>query len=869
MSAKTRETPTFAQPGEIRTEPLRELLAALLKIEPSERRDFLLSEPGEELLGDAMALLEETMAPSGTWRPPPAAETEDLDPTLDERPAADRSRHPDRVGPYRVLQHIGSGGMGDVYLAEQLQPVRRRVAIKLIRTAMRHGDALARFRAEQQAMARLSHPNVAKLFDAGTSEQGFPYFVMEYVEGAPLTRFADARTLSVRQRVAILIEVCRGVEHAHRRGILHRDLKPGNVLVEEVEGRPTPRIIDFGIAKALEEPLTDRTLTLDRQALGTPAYMSPEALSMIAGEADLDTRADVYSLGVILFELLVGCRPVAVEGSTLENWRQRLAAGDPPRPSTRFLGLPDEQQELAARDRQSSRRELARLLAGDLGWIAWKALAPDREDRYASVRELGADLEAWLDRRPVAAHPPTLGYRVRKLVQRHRAVALAIALAVLATFAGLAGTTVGFLRATAEAERATREARTSREVSDFLVDLFEVSDPRESQGETVTARELLDRGAERIRDELRDEPRTQTRLMEVMGRVYTSLGLLDAAEPLLREALERGERSDADGLETAAVLDQLGFLLYKRNADDEAAAALKRALEIRRRRLGDEHQLTAKTLLRLGDLCEQQGRFDAAEAYLGEALRIQEKILGPEDVEVAETLSRLAVVSTSERQLDEALAFAQRALAIREAALGPDHLDVAKSLNSLGSALWDAGRQEAARAAFGRALEIRERVLGPEHPDVGQSLLNFAISHDEFDVAVPRLERALAIWEKALGPGHPRVAKTLSNLAYYYQQERRLEEAEALERRAYEISLAPDFDPRFRVEYITTLGKIASDLGRTEDAEERFRRGLRHAEEGGVPDGDWRLRQTLEALAELLRDQGRIDEAEGYEQRLE
>lgn len=862
---------------------VHELLTKALGAPAAQRRGVLeAAEPDSELVEEVLSLLAEvddgfleefSWNRLGTGFAPTEPGRRSRRPEEDPSEAPAYPPHPERVGPYRILRHLASGGMGEVFLAEQSEPVHRRLAVKLIRTTLARGPGEARFRAEQQAMARLAHPNVAKLFDAGTSEQGFPYFAMEYVDGAPLTTFADERRLSVAERIGLLIDVCRGVEHAHRRGILHRDLKPGNVLVEDVEGRPTPRIIDFGIAKAIEDPLIDGTLTRERQPLGTPAYMSPEAL---AAEPDLDTRTDVYSIGVLLFELLVGSRPSVDEGTARERWRSFLEAGQPPRASTQFLNLSMEEQQERARERGITRHQLVAMLAGDLGWIAWTALAPNRDERYGSVSALAEDLEAWLDRRPIRARPPSLGYRVRKLVERHRGVALMAVLVVFATVSGLVGTTVGFVRARAEAERANQEAeranqeaRTARTVVDFLVELFEVADPYESRGETVTARELLDQGADRIRTELAGEPVTQARLMEVMGRVYVSLGLLDPAEELVRAALANVGDVQGAELETAAILDELGYVLYKRNANDEATRILERALSLRRSLLGTDHELTAKTLLRLGDVEEQRGRYEEAERHLAEALRIQETVLGPDDLEVAETLSRRAVVAVRRGELDEALRLAERVLEIREAAFGSMHLEVADALVVLGTVHFYAERLEAAAATSRRCLAIREEILGPDHPEVAQSLLNLAVSSDEFDVAVPLLERALAIWEKALGPDHPRIAQTVGNLAYYFRQERRLEEAEPLLERAYRISLQPDQDPRRRVDYLGTLAKIDVDLGRMERAEERLRTALRHAEEGSVPDDDRDTLEALQTLAELLRETGRAEEAEVYVERWE
>src|SRR5439155_18460754 len=427
------------------------------------------------------------------------------------------------IGPYRLLEQVGEGGMGEVWLAEQTRPVRRQVAVKVIKVGMDTAQVVARFEAERQALALMDHPAIARVFDAGSTTQGRPYFAMEYVRGETITAYTTRHGLAIPDRLELFLQVCEGVQHAHQKGIIHRDLKPSNVLIGMRDDSPVVKVIDFGIAKATTQTLTERTLHTEVGAfIGTPEYMSPEQAEF--GGLDIDTRTDVYALGVILYELLTGTLPFdskALREQGLDRIRQTIRELDAPRPSTRVTRMA-QSAGAASRPGEDPAR-LARQLQGDLDWITMKAIEKDRMRRYGAVSDLAADLRRHLDDVPVLASPPSVQYRVGKFVRRHRAGVAAVAVlgVLLVAFAATMAIQAG--RIARERDRANHEAQTATRVSDFLVGLFEVSDPSEARGNTLTAREILDKGAAKIEKDLGGESTVQARRQRTLGAVYTSL----------------------------------------------------------------------------------------------------------------------------------------------------------------------------------------------------------------------------------------------------------------------------------------------------------------------------------------------------------
>ncbi len=737
----------------------------------------------------------------------------------------DTFEHPQTVGPYKILQVIGEGGMGYVYEAEQTEPVRRRVALKVIKSGMDTRQVVARFEAERQALAVMEHPNIAKVYDAGATEAGRPYFVMELVKGLPIHEYCDVHKLSIRQRLELFVSVCQAVQHAHQKGVIHRDLKPSNVLVSEGGAGAVPKIIDFGIAKATGQRLTEKTLVTEHgQAIGTPAYMSPEQAEMSG--LDVDTRTDIYSLGVMLYELLVGRLPIDPSSVGVHVFLAQLVMRetDAPTPSSRLSSLGDAQKYIAS-VRHLEPAALRRELKGDLDWIVMTAMEKDRTRRYETANALAMDLRRYLANEPVAARPPSTGYRLGKFVRRNRVAAAAAAVVALTLIVGAAVSAVGMVRATRAEERAAREAEAARQVSDFLVSLFEVSDPGTARGNTITAREILDAGAERIEDELADQPRLQARMMHTIGDVYHELGLYDRAVEMLEAALAIRERTPGvDDVEIAESLNQLANLYRERGRYDEAEPLFLRALAIWERELGRNHPQAAVALSNLGSLHMEQGDYAAAETLLSQSVTVSETAYGPDDPRVGASLTNLAISFWAQGQLKAAEPLLTRALAIEERSHGADHPDVAESLNNLGALYWTLERYADAEPLYERARRIFEKALGPDHLNTAAVLNNLGETYwvqGKYDDAEPMYRRSLEIKEKVLEPDHPSIAMTLNNLGNLYRDEGRPDDAEAAYQRALAIrEKVFGFEGGPVVETLEGYARLLRQTGRPEEAAE-------------------------------------------------
>jgi serine/threonine protein kinase len=759
-----------------------------------------------------------------------------------------------------LLQEIGEGGMGEVWVAEQHKPIHRRVALKLIKTGMDTRQVIARFESERQALAMMDHPAIAKVFDAGETEEGRPYFVMEYVQGIPITAHCDKNRLTIQERLELFRHICEGIQHAHQKAIIHRDLKPSNILVVIQDGKAVPKIIDFGVAKATAQSLTERTMYTELGMLvGTPEYMSPEQAEM-SGQ-NVDTRADVYSLGAILYELLVGALPFdpkELRRAGFDEIRRKIREEDPPKPSTKLSTMGDA-STAQAHNRRTDRPALIRQIRGDLDWITMKALEKDRTRRYGSPSELAADIDRYLHHQPIVARPPTTVYKTRKFVRRHRVgVGVASALAVVLIAFSIT-TAIQARRIARERDRANQEAEAARQVSDFLTGLFKVSKPSEARGNSITAREILDKGAESIIGQLQGQPVVQGKLMHTMGVVYKSLGLYDPAQALLEKALDtRAKALGPDHPDIASTLSELGTVAWRKGDFAKAKDFMERALAVREKGFGPASEITAYSLHNLGNLYWSQGKFDEARRYLERSLAIREQVLGPEHADVASSLNSLGAIAYREGDFEKAQTMWERTLAIREKTLGPDHPDLAQTLNNLAVIHTYSGDPQDAVPLLERAVRIQEKVLGPKHPDLASGLSNLgdAISQSGDPIgAKPYYERAFAIQEEA-GPGNPELARFLDNLASVTLKENDVEGAQGL----YERSLAlrqTALGPKSpeQANSLCGLADCAFKRGRVQEAEELYERafGLVRMTDGGFRPGGYNLLRLLRGFAAILR----------------
>ena len=730
------------------------------------------------------------------------------------------------IADFRVLSELGRGGMGKVYLAEQLKPVRREVALKVAGTPL-GTEGHARLAAERQAMARLSHPNIAQILEAGSTDEGLPFFAMERIHGLPITQYCDEHQLGIDARLRLFLDVCSGVQHAHQKGILHRDLKPSNVMVTEIEGRPTPKIIDFGIAKALDRPLLGKRQTLTGgRLLGTPAYMSPEAL--FGDTMAVDTRSDVFSLGVLLYELLVGEWPVpSTPGENALAYLSRLTETATQGPGSRWRTLDMEIRRHRAENRGGDTRSLARRLQGDLDWIVLESITRDPEQRYASVSEMAADIQRFLNNEPVLAGRPSTAYRLRKLVRRHRPAVISALLLLLAL-------TGGFIARSLEAQRANREAQEAGAARDqtalmlqFLLDLFASANPmgqKSADGRSLSAYDLLRLGTDRlVEGELGESPRARTKLLLETARVHWSLG------------------NPREGLRLAEV-----------------------ALEICREQFGTEDPDFATSLFLVGTLASETDDYPRSEQLLLQALEARESIHGHRSTEVANVLVNLGAIHEETSRYVEALPFYQRALEIQSWVHGTDSLQAADIHNNLGVLYRRLNQLEASENELNRALEIRRLQLRPDHPDIALSLRNLADllrEMDRYEEAEVVAREALANLRKNLEPNHPRIGHTLNSLGNILKAQGKWQEADEAFLGVQDIYRASMGDDHAWLAYpYYNRGHLFAGQGRFQASIDAQRRALEIREahqENGLSIAESRL-----LLGHALRGMGELEQAE-------
>jgi serine/threonine protein kinase len=845
-------------------EQVKELFALAQEREPGERSNFLRQAcAGDDSL---RAEIESLLA-----------SFDGADSFLEDCPAADllseqsRAIAGKKIGAYRILREIGRGGMAVVYLGERDdQSYRKQVAIKMVKPGIDTEQILHRFRNERQTLAALDHSNIVKLLDGGSTEDGSPYLVMEYVEGLPIDQYCDLHMLSIDDRLRLFRQVCSAVQYAHENLVIHRDLKPGNILIAK---GGVPRLLDFGIAKLLnpeffQTPLVTRTNWRPM----TPEYASPE---QIRGQA-ITTAADVYSLGILLFELLTGRRPYRTEGQSLLEMERLVCEGEPERPSVVIQSIAIQREEgTAVREDKagtattpewiSSQRglqpaELQRRLRGDLDTITMKAIEKDPGRRYATASELSADIGRYLSHEPVLARPASATYRTRKYIRRHP-VGVTVVAGVVLLLAGFAGMQFFQLR------RTTRERDRANRVTEFMEGMFKISDPSEARGNSITAREVLDKESKDIDTGLTQDPELQAQMMHVMGDVYKDLGLFPRAQLLYERSAEIRRRTlGPENAETLRSMDDLGWILNQEGHAAEAEKLQRQTVDVRRRVFGTHNLDTLKSMNHLAWTLDREGNYAEAEKLEREALDIRRRVLKiVDDRETSAAMGNLAATLGHEGRYAEAEKLKRETLEIRRRILGPEHQETLTAMNNLAFTLQQEGRYPEAERLQRETLDLQRRILGPEHPDTLRSINNLAetlVRENQFAEAEHLQREALGVKQRVLGPDHQDTLWAMNSLAWTLQKEGHFSDSEKLLRQTLEIRrriLGPEHPNTLST--MESLAVTLDQAGRYAEAEKLSRQTVDAMRRVLGPEHPFSL-QAADELAHILDAEGRYDEAE-------
>ncbi len=790
------------------------------------------------------------------------------------------------IGTYKLLEQIGEGGFGVIYLAEQQRPIKRHVALKMIKPGMDSRQVVARFQSELQALALMEHPNISGVYDGGVTVSGRPYFVMELVQGSPITRYCDDHQLAPRQRLGLFIQICQAVQHAHQKGIIHRDLKPANILVADRDGTPTPKVIDFGVAKALGQPLNDITLATGLgRIVGTLAYMSPEQAELKS--LDVDTRSDIYSLGVLLYELLTGSTPLTqetIKTSAVTELLRIIREVDPPSPSSRLTDSRDLLTTISA-DRKLLPTRLTKEVRGELDWIVMKCLDKDRSRRYETANALALDIQRFLADEPVLARPPTVNYRLSKFVRRHRVALMFLSVVLLSLVGGLIGLSVALAQVThqkhlalmagqretqavlRERERANAEANErqraetaeaeSEAIIDFLLNdlIAQAGSPAQiasgfKPNPNLTVREAIERAADQIELHFQGNPEVKIAIRQTIGKSYLQLGLFESAAGQFEKALNAQEqqlgRDHSDTLENRDLLAEA----YRGAANPtQAIELLKHNAELRAKTLGPEHIQTLITRDNLGVSLRDAGRSAEALEIFEQVREAKLRIVGPNDSHTLVTLHNLASMHMDAGNMTLAIPLLESIYLAKSELLGAEDTNALPSLHNLAVALWKTKQLDRSIPKFELLLRVYERIYGEQHPLVMSTQANLGVNYRDdgrFEEAIVLLDD---VWQR--NKSQPTFRWVARELSMAFELAAKFDKAAALERELLNESrrvLEPD-----SLKLAAALTQTGGALLRFQawaDAAVLLRESL-ELREKLAPD-DWQTFQTKSMLGEAL-----------------